>query len=1026
MLARSVATAPALTGVDGARRIIRWEPWAGRSNDRLTVEVGRRLILRADPPPARPVPTPLVGREPELAILREALRISAADARAIAIGGDAGSGKTALLDAIRGDAHTTGVAVVEGACVEIESRRPFGAFADVVASCERVFGSERVERSLRERGTSLRRLVAPGAPGDGARPGDRYQMHGALLGLFIDLSGDGPLAVFVEDLHWADDASLELFGYLARRLRTHPVLLVATYRTDELDRRHPLRPVLADLRKARLILDVPLRALDPEGTGALITLRLGLRDAAPLDAREFRDLVNARCEGNPLHTEETLATLRQRGLLRFADGAWTCDVGAIRDAIPASVADGVVARWSALTPLAQHILLVAAVAGHRIDPHLVADVSGTGHDALAPLIHEALDARLVVEDTNDQSLSFRHALTREALLQQLLRSERVALHARIARSLERRGKPVRAAELAYHLEESGELAKASRYHEAAAREAAASTDYRGAARSMERAIATAPDDGAVQGRRQLDLVGYLRLSGDDPRARRAAAAALAIGERTGDASLQAGALLDLYNGEYRNSDVAPALEPLDRALALLEPLGPAPELARAYSARAAHLSRVGDAKAAMIDAQRARTIATVLARPAELAWATMQIGLAHVKQGDLAAGIAACREAVEIARSADLIDELYGTLVTLRVQLVVAGASSAEQRDVQLQMRAVARSHGLGKQAWIVRELGFLHQEAAWDAFLRLVPQVPQPELSDFDQPRLMALFIAVARGGPAALADLDCSRLLAEYGNSAPSACWATELLLLAGRAEESVTLALAIREEDTTRRHWGLIPASVVHAIGLFAARECDVAQARPRFIHSLLTERPLPAAANFNRRHIALANADIAETEGRIDDALAAYTIAVAECERSQFNSDVMYLMTLIQKRMAELHLRRTPTDMGAAQAQLDAIVPYWERAKATWYLGQLHTWANGLGLAFPATNQESATPLAAPRQLTRRELEVARLVAEGLTNREIGVRFGLSVRTAEGHVEQIREKLGFKTRAQIASWITQRYG
>ena len=931
-----------------------------------------------------------------------------------------------VLNAFDAEARRAGVSVVAGACVEIESRRPFGAFADVVASCEHVFGAERVGRSLRERGVSLRQLVAPGTTTEGARMGDRYQMHGALLGLFTDLSGEGPLAIFIEDLHWADDASLELFGYLARRLRAHPVLLVTTYRSDELDRRHPLRPALADLRKARLILDVPLPPLDSEGTMALIAVRLGLRDAAPLDLREFRDLVHARCEGNPLHTEETLATLRQRGLLRFAEGAWTCDVGAIRDAIPASVADGVVARWSALTPAAQQVLLVASVAGHRIDLELVADVSATPIHVLAPLFHEALDAHLVIEDLTDPPLSFRHALTREALLQQLLRSERVALHARIAAALERRGRPVRAAELAYHLEESGDLMTASRYHEAAAREAAASTDYRGAARSMERAIATAASDDAAQGRRQLELVGYLRLNGDDPRARRAASAALEIGERSGDARLQAGALLDLYNSDYRNSDVAPAVEPLDRVLALLEPLGPAAELARAYSARAAHLSRAGDAKAAMADAARARDIATALARPAELAWATMQIGLAHVKQGELAAGISACREAVEIARRADLVDELYGALVTLRVQLVVAGASSSEQREVQLQMRAVARTHGLGKQAWIVRELGFLHQEADWDAFLRLLPQVPQPELSDFDQPRLMALFVAVARGGPAALADLDGVRMRSEYGSSAPSACWAAELLLLTGRVEECVELASAIREEDTTRRHWGLIPASVVHAIGLFAARECDVPQARERFVSSLLTERPLPAAANFNRRHIALANADIAEREGRIDDALAAYGTAFAECERSQFNNDVMYLMTLIQKRMAELHLRRTPADVGAAQAQLDAILPHWQTAKATWYLGQLRTWAEGLGLVVPATDAAPAKDTALPRQLTQRELEVARLVAQGLTNREISARFGLSVRTAEGHVAQIREKLAFHTRAQIAAWVTERYG
>jgi DNA-binding CsgD family transcriptional regulator len=190
-------------------------------------------------------------------------------------------------------------------------------------------------------------------------------------------------------------------------------------------------------------------------------------------------------------------------------------------------------------------------------------------------------------------------------------------------------------------------------------------------------------------------------------------------------------------------------------------------------------------------------------------------------------------------------------------------------------------------------------------------------------------------------------------------------------------------------------------------------------------LLTERPLPVSPPFNKRHIALANADIAEHGGRIDEALAAYAVVLAEAELSQHNNDVIYLMSLIRQRRAELYLRASPSDGAAAQAEFDTLLPYWQKAKATWYLGQLRTWAEERGLAFPQTDEVSK-PSTALRQLTRRELEVARLVAQGLTNREIGARLTLSIRTAESHVEQIRAKLGFKTRAQIASWVTERYG
>ena len=1005
------------------------EPRATRSSDDVTAEVGRRLTLRADPPAVHLTTSPLVGRENELAALRRALRASEVSGHSIVIGGDAGSGKTALLAAFLADVRGEGMTVVEGACVEIESRRPFGAFADVIASCERVFGADRVARSLSERGVSVRQLTSPGPSIAGARAGDRYQMHGATLGLFADLTSDGPLAIVLEDLHWADDASLELFGYLTRRLRGRPVLIVATYRTDELDRRHPLRPALAELRKAHLIEEIPLPPLDIEGTGALIAARLGHRNAAVHDAREFRDLVHARCEGNPLHTEETLDTLRQSGRLTYADGAWTCGIERIGDAIPANVAEGVVARWAALSGPTQQILLTASVIGHLFDLDLLADISATPTGALAPLIHEAIDARLVLEQTKDRRLAFRHALTREALRQQLLHSERVALHTKIAAALRRRQEsvPVPAAELAYHLEESGDRTNASRYHEAAADAAAATTDYRGAARSMERAIATASDTDSEQGRRQLALVRYLHLSGDDPRAARAAAAALEIGERVGDARLQGLALIELHNGDALNSDPARTTDLLKRAIALLEPLGPSQELTRAYSSMAGTSSRLRDGDAGVAFAERARAMATALDLPAELAWATLQVATGQVTRGQLAESIATNRAAITIAERAGLIDELYAALMTLRVQLVATGATSAEQRDLLLRMRAVAKTHGLGSQSWIVRELSSLHGEADWDGFLTLFSQLPEPDRSDADGPRLMALFTAVARTGPDGMGELDGARLRAKHIDSAPSATWSAESLLLAGRAAEAVALAASVDEEEVARRFWGLIPASLVHSVGLFAARECGDDSARQRFVESLLIARPLPVTPNYNRRHIALANGDIAEREGRIDDALAAYGVALAECERAQYNDDsVMYLISLIWQRRAELYLQLDPPDFASAQAEFDALLPHWQKAKATWYLGELRTWADAHSLAFPKTAEVSPAAPVATRQLTRRELEVARFVAQGLTNREIGARLSLSVRTAEGHVAQIREKLGFRTRAQIASWVTERYG
>ena len=125
----------------------------------------------------------------------------------------------------------------------------------------------------------------------------------------------------------------------------------------------------------------------------------------------------------------------------------------------------------------------------------------------------------------------------------------------------------------------------------------------------------------------------------------------------------------------------------------------------------------------------------------------------------------------------------------------------------------------------------------------------------------------------------------------------------------------------------------------------------------------------------------------------------------------------------ERRIEILLRRNGVgDREAAQEELAAILPYWRKAKATWYLGQLERWAAGLGLVFPLEVSEARTPAtrSARAQLTAREREVAALVATGLSNKEIAEKLVISERTAEGHVEHILGKLELRSRSQIASW------
>lgn len=993
----------------------------------------RRFVLRADPPSAtRQISRALVARETEREVLVEHLAMSVVAGRSVALGGDAGTGKTALLSDFLTLARQRGAAVIEGSCVEIETRRPFGAFVDVLRSCSRAFGPERIERSLKERGVELRRLMARAQSSALGNTGqERHLMHGSFLGLMEDLAEDGPLVLALEDLHWADEASLELWGYLSRRMRTRPFLLVGTYRTDELGRRHPLRALLAQLLTARAIHPLELRPLDLEGTGALIRTRLALRDAAAPDLRRFRDLVYERSEGNPLHIEETLDVLRQSGRLTYVDGAWTCDFDEVGRAIPPTIADGVVARWSALSVKAQQALLVASVAGHHFDLELISAIAGEPPAENAAALREAIAVRLVLpERDDDDRLFFRHALTREAISRQLLHSERRELNGKIAAFLELRKQTttVNPAELAYHFDQNGQTEKASRYHEEAAEEAAATFAFASAARHLERAIELDSDEGA-DGAQYVRLSRYLLLSGDIARSARAALAAVERAERSGDAVVLGDGLQQLWGyyhwrGERERRDLVSA-----RAVEVLEPLGATPQLAKVLIGQCWAAFEKGEGAEILRLALRALEIVDSLGLVAERAMPLNSLGSGLLLLGRYEESVGPFRSALAAARQAGLVDETHWPMVSLRVALCATNAPPLEQQRVREEHRAFMRQHGLAVNVWVSLELRDLLGEGDWDGFMRLLPELEEAASPDrFREALVHAAFITTARSGPEAVPEIDeiLGGVRAD-ALTAESAFWSAALLLLAGREEEAVSFAASVDEQAVHLRFTNIWPAARAHAVGLFASLRTGDQHALERFERSLLETHSPPALPVMDELHHALASASIAERGGAIDDAVKSYGEALEACDRERYlGAMVPYLVTLTRLRIAELHLRNTSLGKDDAQTQLDAVVPFWRRANATWYLAQLREWARSHGLAFEEEPSPDLSGGHSTAALTHRERQVATLVAQGLTNREIAVRLSLSVRTAESHVEQIRSKLGFHTRSQIATWVTQRNG
>jgi tetratricopeptide (TPR) repeat protein len=273
----------------------------------------------------------------------------------------------------------------------------------------------------------------------------------AVTGFLQAISETAPVALLLDDLHWADDASLELLQHLARHTRARRVLLLGTYRDVEVGRQHPLETSLRALERERLVERISVRRLGREGTVRLIADRTG-QDLSG----EFAEVVYRHTDGNPLFVQEVLRALIERGDVYRREGHWESrDIAEI--GVPESVRATIADRASRLSERAQEALHQASVLGQAFDFGDLQAVAGLPEDELEAALEEALAAGLVYE-SGDDGYAFNHALTQRALYTDLPRRRRRRLHLAAGEALERLAEPLRwsrAAELAWHFREGG-------------------------------------------------------------------------------------------------------------------------------------------------------------------------------------------------------------------------------------------------------------------------------------------------------------------------------------------------------------------------------------------------------------------------------------------------------------------------------------------------------------------------------------------------------------------------------------------
>jgi DNA-binding CsgD family transcriptional regulator/tetratricopeptide (TPR) repeat protein len=946
----------------------------------------------------------LVGRDDLLRLAERRLGEAAAShGGLLCLAGEAGVGKTRLAGAIERRAASSGFIVARGIAYPRDLEVAGGVFLDLARSLGRVPGLEAVGAALGER------LGGSGA-GDPAL-GDAHRRRRILMLDVVDLlasvAARERILLTLEDLHWADDLTLEILGALARRLPELPMVILATYRSDELYPRVPMREWRTRLLSGRLAEEARVSRLDRDGTASMTTLILGTGLPAP---RDLVTSIHDRSDGVPLHVEELLAVLRAAG-----PEALTSTV------VPETLDEAILLRAARLSSRARRVADAAAVIGRSFDVSLLASVVGRSDAHLSAPLKELESAYFVVETTDTGRLDFRHALIRDALYGQVPDDVRRRLHGRVA-DASARDPRFDAAFRSTHLEEAGRKAEAFAAALEGGRRAAAMSAHREALELLERARRTAPTslEASIRAAMLAELADEATAVDANETADGCYTEAIALLESIGD--LRAAAALVPRQVAVRHllgDDLHTRSEPLEAAVHALEAM-PDDRATRAVRARllaglaaANMLDRRLETAISFGEAGRALAIETG-ERGIELDVAAT-VGACLVFAGRMDEGWALLEHAVGEARSARREAEtarayrMIGSCASVLVEYVRAdrwlrdGIELAERVELWNHRHYMA-AH-LGHVAWARGE---------WP-----------------DAEALAAHALADGRGGITtritALHVLGYVNLGRGHFDGAERIL--TEALELGDQMAELQRVSPAL---------WGLAEAALLAGDPQRAIAWCERGEAASSTVAD--AAYLFPFLVTGTRAHLAAGDpAAAAAWATRVSDAVA--------------HRGIPGTMPAIDHARGLLELSNGST--GRARASLELARVRWHEHQRTWEgswatidlaatLARSNLPAEARRLAVEvdelATRLGSAPLMQAARDLlvrlktrtgptsawaplTAREYAVARLITQGMTNSEIATELGIAPRTATSHVEHILAKLGVTRRAEAAAWVAR---
>ena len=933
-----------------------------------------------------------IGRDADLQVLDEALSAArAGSSRCVVVGGEAGMGKTRLLSDFRSSlAEDTVVLAAE--CIDLGPLGvPFGPIRTILRQLVAVVGAEELLAAAGPGRPAIAALLPELAKG--AATGEE-PLHETIVDLLRIISRDRPIVLLLDDAQWVDAATLAVLRYVLRTVSDDRVMVVLSYRTEDTGRGHPLRQVLAELDQARAVTRRELRGLEEAEIIALVTRLWGSEPERDIVAR-----IAVRSQGVPFFIEEL--------------------VGLGSDGIPDSLRDVLLARYLHLDPAAQSMLRALAVGGMQVSHDVLREIwDGNNIDAA---VRAAADAVLVVPA--EDGYSFRHALVREAVRDELLPGEGRRLHRRYAEVLSAAG--AAASETSYHWLAAGELARAL----------SASIE------AFDETVAGRAYESALQlGERALDL--WDRVPGAEECAGRTRATLLA---QVVTAAIAGG---DRKSGLAWVTEAIAAVDPLDRRArvellraqaAMLSDEG----LPGAESVLREALTTLGDEDTEDDDSElvlRARVQLSLSGRyeltgRMEEARALLPLAFdAAMRSGDRAAISCAlqwmCGLALEdgdIDRGRALLDEAFAYAddgVPLLLWATNATASLYDLGDYGAALEVCAwpfrRARELGlERSWAVLLSGSsaaLFALGRWEEAAAIGDQVlaMQPAAGSAVVQHWQRIAMADWRDDTAAASAiardhrelLDAFAARGDLQEVLPAAAALGELALFRGELDEAWRRVVVLWEpvhRGATANDM-LVAALAARIVGEFRRAGREIPAGAVENIAAVFERAPSWPLVS---RWWALVDAELSGS--RSADEEAAAWAAAAESLEDESMPAHLRAYAWWRRGQAELAIGdRVAATQSLRTAEEDA-----DRIGALWVSRRARELQSTAGLGERSRGHQD--------RLTARELQVLDLVAEGLTNREISQRLFISSKTTSTHVSAILRKLGATTRTQAAGMV-----